>query len=275
MTQSFSGGDGVEDASLVAVQAADAAIASPLTGENIEPPSSSSHPSRPPSPLVNDAAPYYTAYPPPQPTSAPPPPPRNPSNETRYPSHTPELELDQASRDSSINYGPTKTIKVVQWTPQRGEEGTQVTIILDSSVIRFAQPSLHNPTQPPNFGSGTTPETESSVPTNRSFSVSFGQAQAPTEFTRAQAIDGNGVGQSMNAGPNEDEAFVVLTTFAPARHAMGAMGEPVLVVVRVLDEAGTQVESSIIGNWDVGGPRKCSESPCLLARPVLTIQCGQ
>ncbi|GAA5994193.1 hypothetical protein JCM5350_002182 [Sporobolomyces pararoseus] len=248
MSQTFTGGDGVEDSSLVAVQASEAALVSPLSRENIAPPSSSSHPSRPTSPLQIDTTSYYTPYTPSQSISAPAVPPRAPSTETSFPSHTPELELDHGSRASSIHRN--NTIKVVQWTPQRGEEGTQVTIILDSAVVKFAQPSLHNTSSLPNFGGGISPSGASSNEVNRSFSVKFGNAVGRTDFTRAQAIDGNGVGHSMNAGPNEEDAFVVLTTFAPSRTAMGPIGEPVMVVVRVLDEAGEVVESSIIGNWD-------------------------
>ncbi|GAA6009369.1 hypothetical protein JCM11491_004296 [Sporobolomyces phaffii] len=249
MAESFSGGDGIDDASLLAAHATEPAVTPPRAVENMAAPSSSSHPSRPTSPRLAPPTAYYTTYTSPQPIATPQPPPRAPSTEHSYPSQTPELEYEQPPRASSSNYN--KTIKVVQWTPQRGEEGTQVTIILDSSVIQFAQPSLHNPASLPNFGASTSIGSNPSE-VNRSFSVLFGQAPAPTDFTRAQAIDGNGVGQSMNAGPNEDEAFVVLTTFAPPRHAMGPAGEPILVVVRVLDEAGAIVESSIIGNWDVG-----------------------
>ncbi|GAA5836616.1 hypothetical protein JCM3766R1_006971 [Sporobolomyces carnicolor] len=257
MTQSFTGGDGIEDGSLAALEGSEPALVSPLAGDNLGPSSSSSHPSRPSSPPLAGGAAFYTPYPQSQPIVAAPAPPRPASTETTsFPSHTPELELDHGSRASSINAASTtgtgKTIKVVQWTPQRGQEGTQVTIILDSAVIRFAAPSIHNPTSTPNFGDGSPSGSSPTGPVNRSFSVMFGQAVAPTEFTRAQAIDGNGVGHSMTAGPNEEDAFVVLTTFAPARNLMGGVGEPILVVVRVLDESGSTVESSIIGNWDAG-----------------------
>lgn len=261
MTQSFTGGDGIEDGSLAALEGSEPALVSPLAGDNLGPSSSSSHPSRPSSPPLAGGAAFYTPYPQSQPIVAAPAPPRPASTETTsFPSHTPELELDHGSRASSINAASTtgtgKTIKVVQWTPQRGQEGTQVTIILDSAVIRFAAPSIHNPTSTPNFGDGSPSGSSPTGPVNRSFSVMFGQAVAPTEFTRAQAIDGNGVGHSMTAGPNEEDAFVVLTTFAPARNLMGGVGEPILVVVRVLDESGSTVESSIIGNWDAGAVRK-------------------
>ncbi|GAA5906229.1 uncharacterized protein JCM6883_005482 [Sporobolomyces salmoneus] len=242
MAQTYAGGDGVVESSLAALQANDSTLVSPLpVGPT---PSSSSHPSRPNSPRSTASPAIYHSFYPSEPIPQPHAPSRANSTETPFlPSHTPELDLDHGSRASSIPH--SKTIKVVQWTPQRGQEGTQVTIILDSAVVKFPQPSALSHSEP-NFG----PESDVQNPINRGFSVQFGQATALTEFTRAQAIDGNGVGDSMNAGPNEEDAFVVLTTFAPARNLMGPIGEPILVIVRVLDEAGSSIESSIIGNWD-------------------------
>ncbi|GAA6062712.1 hypothetical protein JCM10212_002263 [Sporobolomyces blumeae] len=181
-----------------------------------------------------------------------------------YRPHTPDAAA--SSRANSLNYG--KTIKVVQWTPQGGEEGTQVTIILDSSAIRLAQSSLHNPA-PPVFGNAPTASSDPSIPpeVNRSFLVLFGQAPAVTEFTRAQAIDGNGVGQSMSAGPNEEDAFVVLTTFTPPRQKMGPSGDPILVVVQIVDESATVLESCIIGTWDAGAAPATPSRYNALKRP--------
>lgn len=253
MASSYSSGDA--DSLVVAPQPTDPVNSAAPLQQLQTAASISSHPSRPTSPLLDDSTSYYTSYDTSQPIPAPsePPHPRSHSAEeliSSYRSHTPEL--DQTSRASSINY--SKTIKVVQWTPQRGDTGTQVTIILDSSVIRLAQPTLQNPSVPPSFGPNPASSPENSI--NRTFSVLFGQAPAPTDFTRAQAIDGNGVGQSMNAGPNSEDAFVVLTTFTPSRQAMGPAGEPVLVIVQVLDENAGVVESSIIGTWDVGAARE-------------------
>ena len=255
MATSYSGGDG--DSLVVAPQPTDPVNSSASLHQLETTPSISSHPSRPTSPLLDNSTSFYTSYDASQTIPAPSEPshPRSHSAEeliSSYPSHTPEL--DQTSRASSINY--SKTIKVVQWTPQRGDAGTQVTIILDSSVIRLAQPTLQNSSAPPFFGPGSNSSPD--TPINRTFSVLFGQAPAPTDFTRAQAIDGNGVGQSMNAGPNSEDAFVVLTTFTPSRQAMGPVGEPVLVIVQVLDENAGVVESTIVGTWDVGAAR---ESP--------------
>ncbi|KAK4046942.1 hypothetical protein OIV83_005733 [Microbotryomycetes sp. JL201] len=139
------------------------------------------------------------------------------------------------------------SLKVIQWTPQHGEEGTQVTIILDALAINGA-PATHYSL--PSFGPGSPAMDAPRMRITRRFVVVFGQAPAPTKFTRAQAIDGNGVGQSMTAGPNEEDAFVVLTTFVPGRHTMGPLDERVMVLVRVIDEHQEIVEECIVGEWD-------------------------
>ncbi|BGP26732.1 transcriptional regulator Medusa [Rhodotorula toruloides] len=172
-----------------------------------------------------------------------------------YPAHRPltpdALPQPPPPRAVPITYG--SSLKVVQWTPQRGDEGTQVTIVLDSAAIQSARPSPYS-NMPASFGAGSPQLDSNGAPhpgVNRRFAVIFGQAQAPTKFTRAQAIDGNGVGQSMSAGPNEEDAFVVLTTFVPSRQAMGPPGERVMILVQSIDvDTGAVVESCIVGEWD-------------------------
>ncbi|KAK4048974.1 hypothetical protein OIO90_005609 [Microbotryomycetes sp. JL221] len=161
------------------------------------------------------------------------------------PQYAPHPPSAHSSKMAALSYAPS--LKVVQWTPQHGDEGTQVTIILDHSAINAAHAT---PYSLPSFGPGSPAIGGSRARVTRRFVVMFGQAPAPTKFTRAQAIDGNGVGQSMNAGPNEEDAFVILTTFVPARHTMGSMDERVMVLVRVVDEHQEIVEECIVGEWD-------------------------
>ena len=167
---------------------------------------------------------------------------------------TPDAGGGASSAPSSAPFG--SSLKVVQWTPQRGDEGTQVTVILDAAAVRSARPSPVTG-HPASFGTGSPalggaglhPSASGGV--NRRFAVLFGHAPAPTKFTRAQAIDGNGVGQSMSAGPNEDDAFVVLTAFVPARSAMSAPGERAMVYVQSVEtDSNAVVEQCIVGEWD-------------------------
>lgn len=146
-------------------------------------------------------------------------------------------------------YGPT--LKIVQWTPQAGEEGSQVTIILDALAITAAPPTQYSiPAFGPGSPSFNKPLTHTKTAVTRRFVVVFGAAAAPTKFTRAQAIDGNGVGESMDAGPDERDAFVVLTCFVPARQSMGPLDERVMVIVRVVDEQSEVLEECVVGEWD-------------------------
>lgn len=195
------------------------------------------------------------------------------SNGVRTRPATPEPQ-SATSNGAPPLHTPSASLKVLQWTPQRGEEGTQVTIVLDSAAVRHSRSSVssasssaghHNAASSSSaavaaqFGPGS-PALGNPQPRKlsggggsgvyRRFVAVFGQAQAPTKFTRAQQIDGNGVGQSMTAGLNEEDAFVVLTTFVPARKQMGPVGERVLLVVQVVDEEGTTTESCIVGEWD-------------------------
>lgn len=166
---------------------------------------------------------------------------------------TPDLSHHQPQQQHVITtprltaapYGPT--LKVIQWTPQHGDEGSQVTIILDSLAIRGAAPTQYSIAS---FGPGSPTMASATTPITRRFSVVFGGAAAPTKFRRAQAIDGNGVGQSMSAGPDEQDAFVVLTTFVPARQSMGPVGERIMVLVQVVDESSALLEECIVGEWD-------------------------
>ncbi|KAM0746985.1 hypothetical protein T439DRAFT_383619 [Meredithblackwellia eburnea MCA 4105] len=138
---------------------------------------------------------------------------------------------------SPHKYGPT--IKVIQWTPQHGDEGTQVTIVLDSLAIRGCPiPGAFGPAQ------------HQHQQVSRRFVVLFGQAPAPTRFTRANFIEGNGVGTSMSSGTDEQDAFVVLTTFVPNRQSMGQIGERVMVLVQIVDEQSRLVEECIVGEWE-------------------------
>lgn len=170
-------------------------------------------------------------------------------------SRTPEPGSPASQRSRSplpqSAFGPT--VKVIQWTPQHGEEGTQVTIVLDPGAITGAPTSVHSPAS---FGPGS-PALSSRrsplappQPITRRFVVLFGQAAAPTKFTRANAIDGNGVGTSMASGPDEQDAFVVLTTFVPARQSMGPHGERVMVVVQVVNDHARVIEECIVGEWE-------------------------
>ena len=177
-------------------------------------------------------------------------PPSPPTFDQLSQSNPPSLNPNR--RNPASYAGPT--LKVIQWTPQSGEEGTQVTIILDSLAIKAAQPSA---TSLPLFGQAspalqhTSPvRTPKKFAPTRRFSVLFGAAAAPTKYTRANVIDGNGVGASMNSGADPDDAFVVLTTFVPARQSMGSLDERVMVVVQVLDERSELVEDCIVGEWD-------------------------
>ncbi|BGP10380.1 hypothetical protein JCM10049v2_006265 [Rhodotorula toruloides] len=213
--------------------------------------------SQPPSPGGDGGGGYYTTFEP-QPRGYPS---QRPLRQTisnaslgRYPAQrplTPETLPQPPPRAVPIIYG--LSLKVVQWTPQRSDERTQVTIVLDSAAIQSARASPYS-NMPASFGAGSPQLDSTGTPhpgVNRRFAVIFGQAQAPTKFTHAQAIDGNGVGQSMSAGPNEEDAFVVLTTFVPSRHAMGPPGERVMVIVQSIDvDTGAVVESCIVGKWD-------------------------
>lgn len=159
-------------------------------------------------------------------------------------------DLNHRMINNVAPYGPT--LKIVQWTPQAGEEGSQVTIVLDALAITGAPPTQYSI---PAFGPGSpslninNPMPHKTAVTRR-FVVVFGGAPAPTKFTRAQAIDGNGVGESMDAGPDERDAFVVLTSFVPARQSMGPLDERVMVLVRVVDEQSEILEECIVGEWD-------------------------
>ncbi|GAA5896558.1 hypothetical protein JCM8208_004233 [Rhodotorula glutinis] len=169
------------------------------------------------------------------------------------------LDAPRQGYHSSASALPPPDRVVVQWTPQRGDEGTQVTVILKAAAVRSARPSPVTG-HPASFGTGSPalggpsslhPSSSSSSGVNRRFAVLFGHAPAPTKFTRAQAIDGNGVGQSMSAGPNEEDAFVVLTAFVPARSAMSAPGERAMVYVQSVDtDSNAVVEQCIVGEWD-------------------------
>ncbi|GAA5865596.1 hypothetical protein JCM3774_002062 [Rhodotorula dairenensis] len=156
---------------------------------------------------------------------------------------------DDGRASVTPSYPPS--LKVLQWTPQRGEENTQVTIILDAMAIRNARRSPFTGA-PASFGPpGMSGHDPRRVGANRRFVVVFGQAPASTQFTRAQVIDGNGVGQSMNAGPNEEDAFVVLTTFVPARARIGPSTERNLVIVQTVDvDSDACIESCIVGEWE-------------------------
>ncbi|GAA6056626.1 hypothetical protein JCM3770_006362 [Rhodotorula araucariae] len=169
---------------------------------------------------------------------------------------TPDARAAAAPAPPAPTAAYGSSLKVVQWTPQRGDEGTQVTIILDAMAVRAARPSPVTG-QPASFGTGSPAlggpggSPRKAPGTNRRFAVMFGHAPAPTRFTRAQAIDGNGVGQSMSAGPHEDDAFVVLTAFVPARSAMSAPGDRAMVYVQSVDtDSGAVVEQCIVGEWD-------------------------
>jgi hypothetical protein len=166
-------------------------------------------------------------------------------------------------------YAPS--LKVLQWTPQRGEENTQVTIILDATAIRNARRSPFTGA-PASFGPpGMSGHDPRAVGANRHFVVVFGQAPAATQFTRAQVIDGNGVGQSMSAGPNEEDAFVVLTTFVPPRARMGPPNERTMVVVQTVDvDSDACVESCIVGEWDP--PQLYSTQPRSVTPRVHTLK---
>lgn len=143
-------------------------------------------------------------------------------------------------------YGP----KVIQWTPQQGDEGTQVVIVLDPLAIRNAPSTASSD---PFFGPGSpslaSPSSQSS-PITRRFAVFFGLAPAPTKLSRANTIDGNGVGTSMTTGPDEADAFVILTTFVPPRQAMGAPSERIMVLVQILDENSSVLEETVVGEWE-------------------------
>ncbi|GAA5914327.1 hypothetical protein JCM6882_008162 [Rhodosporidiobolus microsporus] len=205
---------------------------------------SSSHPSRAPSPQPVAGGNYYPSFDPaPLPSAS-------------------RAQLDGGAVSNPATPEPTAaripaggsfaapSLKVLQWTPQQGDEGSQVTVILDAAAGRVLQQGAYDSpalSSPRKNGGGASPN-------GRRFVVVFGQAEAPTRFTRAQSIDGNGVGQSMSAGPHEDDAFVVLTTFVPSRQAMGQAGERVMVFVQVKGEEGVVIESTILGEWDVQPP---------------------
>ncbi|SCV73430.1 BQ2448_7356 [Microbotryum intermedium] len=170
------------------------------------------------------------------------------------PYHTPILRHSESREPASPRLMTTSayssTIRVLQWTPQHGDEGTQVTIVLDAFAINGAPATQYSIAA---FGPGSSTSGHRTAVTRR-FVVAFGVAAAPTRFARAQNIDGNGVAQSMSAGPNEMDAFIVLSTFVPARQSMGPLNERVLVTVRVLDEGSTVLEETVVGEWDAAPP---------------------
>ncbi|GAA5865322.1 hypothetical protein JCM8547_005054 [Rhodosporidiobolus lusitaniae] len=245
-----------------ATQPAPPDLVSPL----LPPPSASSaHPSRAPSPVQGiPATSYYAHFDPlggdlAQSVTRPATPEQQHQQQQQQqpPFHHSRSESTGAGGGAggatAYQNGAQNLLKVLQWTPQRGDEGTQVTIVLDAAVIRNARSSQFSAAQA-QFGPGS-PALAHSSPrkngnggggngeVNRKFSVLFGQAKGPTKHTRASQIDGNGVGQSMNAGPNEEDAFVVLSTFVPERSAMGNESR-IMVTVEVKDEMGVVLESS-------------------------------
>jgi hypothetical protein len=163
-----------------------------------------------------------------------------------HPSATPEPHSPNASRMmTSAPYGPT--LKVIQWTPQHGDEGTRVTIILASLAINAAAPTQYSIAA---FEPGSPAQLSQPTAVTRRFVVVFGSAVAPTKFNRAHTIESNGTGQTLSAGSDEADAFVVLTTFVPARQSMGPIGERIMVLVQVVDESSAVLEECIVGEWD-------------------------
>ncbi|GAA6033092.1 hypothetical protein JCM8097_002940 [Rhodosporidiobolus ruineniae] len=227
-------------------------LVSPLVGQ----PSSSQQHSRASSPqphLQHSQGNYYPHF------DHPPPPHDSNSQPLPLPLPLPRINTPEprSAALAASAAGPS-SLKVLQWTPQRGVEGTQVTIILDAAAVRNPKPSPYS-SAPAYFGPGSpnlggSPQKNGAGAPNRSFSVLFGAASARTSFTRAQQIDGNGVGQSMLAGPTEEDAFVVLSTVVPSRGAMGPLGDRVHVVVQVLDETGSVTDSTFVGEWDPQSP---------------------
>ena len=132
------------------------------------------------------------------------------------------------------------TLRIISWTPQAGEERTNVTIILDPLAINAA-PSTSTST--PNFGPSSPSSSSSSrtPPVTRHFLIYFGKASAPTTYSRSK---------SEGAAQKEDSALVVLSTVVPPRIEMGTVGERVLVVVQVVDEKSRILEDVIVGEWD-------------------------
>lgn len=150
------------------------------------------------------------------------------------------------------------TLRIVSWTPQAGDEGMMVTILLDPYAIHGAASTS---TTAPVFGPGSPPlsttfrpkapsTTDQSTITRR-FRVVFGAAAAPTKYSRAEC----------DPSSSEDDAMIALTTFAPSRGDMGPLGERVLVAVQIVDEGSRIVEDVIVGEWDAKAiGRRCHPS---------------
>ncbi|KAK4704678.1 hypothetical protein P7C70_g1533, partial [Phenoliferia sp. Uapishka_3] len=152
---------------------------------------------------------------------------------------TPEPAIPNSPLHSphpAVSSGAGSTLKVIQWTPQHGDEGTEVTIVLDSLAVSS-----------PTFGPGSPapfPRQSHPAPTRR-FVVLFGQAVAPTKFTRSNSIDG-----TAPVGAEDHDAYVLINTFVPSRVAMGPIRERTMVIVQVVDDSQGVLEECIVGEWE-------------------------
>lgn len=156
---------------------------------------------------------------------------------------------------------PTFAIKVMDWTPSTGVEGTAVTIVLDPIPIQHALLSTlasSDPSFPATFGPGasnaiggrhSSPSLSAfsqndpkATLATRHFVVYFGDTAAVTNYSRSHRVD------VVNLMVSEDEsAFCVLTALVPRLEITD--GGMVDVTVQILDEQSVVLEECIVGQW--------------------------
>lgn len=157
---------------------------------------------------------------------------------------TKQLTASPASRPYSPL--PFNSLKVLFWTPQVGEEGAAVTIILDSLALHPSPSANSSSSLLPYFGTGYGEDYERDTHeiVTRKFVVSFGDCAVPTVFSRTRIIPETGA-----RSVGEEDAFVVLSTFVPNRENMVDETGSVFVTVSVLDETGRVVDKVGVGQW--------------------------
>jgi len=166
------------------------------------------------------------------------------------PMHSPsvrhEAVFSSPLRSSSVPRAiqPTQqqvsTLKVIKWSPQSGEEGEPIAIVLDSTAAVHLN-LLSSPTIP-------------APRTPRRFRVSFGYATAPTRHQICTA-DEAGLNQPHDSMRYSGDV-VVVTSFVPARDSMGTLDERILVKLQVVEveQPSVVVEELAVGEWDAAAP---------------------
>lgn len=157
------------------------------------------------------------------------------------------------------------TLRVISWSPQIGEEGTTVTILLDPLVIHAApatatssaffgpgSPALPESISPKSMQKSSPRANQS--PVTRRFRIAFGSCVSPTKFSRIASPN------NLSRWAGEDTALVSLSAMVPARRDMGGNGERAMVIVQILDENSRVLEDVIVGEWDAQGMPRSSIS---------------